>query len=164
MSSVYDLLYNIYLSMPDEINSRVQEFYHRIRDKVHTLEDFKEVLAEQFGGETQATNIIASTLTVEDYVNYIENWGNPEIELEQVSLGKFEALSCKSKISLKVSQMYEYVPFEFETMVKFSELFKTKKINVGQEQSSGCETCDYGSSYEVTFSILDSGLAVDWED
>jgi hypothetical protein len=93
-----------------------------------------------------------------------DNWRSPEFELESVACSKFEALSCKSKISLKITQMYEYVSFDFEMMAGISEVFKTRKINVGTKQSDGCDTCDYESSYEVTFSILDSPLEIDWEN
>lgn len=52
-----------------------------------------------------------------------------------------------------VDQMYKYVKVNFDVLSKLAEIFNTKDIDTDQNASSGCETCDYGSSYKVTFLI-----------
>jgi hypothetical protein len=56
-------------------------------------------------------------------------------------------------IAIEASQMYEYINVTFALMKELAELFGTDKIDTDQESSSGCETCDYGSDYIVTFII-----------
>lgn len=51
--------------------------------------------------------------------------------------------------------MYEYVRVDFEDLERLSEIFDTRKINLRERSfEAGCETCDYGSSYEVHFTII----------
>ena len=60
--------------------------------------------------------------------------------------------------SVTVSQEYDYVDFDFEFLENLSKLFKTKRINVGSRYARrGFETCDHGSSYELTFEIYEIG-------
>lgn len=61
----------------------------------------------------------------------------------------------KDSLEIELSQMYEYleVQINYETLKKVSEFFETENINVDQDFSSGCETCDYGSKYTHTFYI-----------
>jgi len=61
--------------------------------------------------------------------------------------------SVKNGYDLEVTRMYEYVDFSFDILMKLSELFGTKNINVEHFSESGCETCDFGSRYEITFNI-----------
>lgn len=57
-------------------------------------------------------------------------------------------------IKISVSQMYEYVPNGFQELKKIGEFFGTDKVNGSdKDYYSGCETCDYGSSYTVNFII-----------
>jgi len=58
-----------------------------------------------------------------------------------------------AKLEVCVASMYEYVPVDFKYLLKVGEFFKTDKINLHKESYSGCETCDYGSSYQVTYYI-----------
>lgn len=54
--------------------------------------------------------------------------------------------------SVVISKMYDYVDFDFEFLEMLSKVFETKKIDVGDRSSyAGCDTCDYGSSYSLTF-------------
>jgi len=57
-------------------------------------------------------------------------------------------------ITIEASQMYDYVNVTFALMKGLAELFGTDKIDTDQTSSSGCETCDYGSDYCVTFTIV----------
>lgn len=58
-----------------------------------------------------------------------------------------------SKVRVTVSCMYEYVEYNLATLMKIATFFGTMKIDDDRYSHSGCETCDYGSSYEVTFEI-----------
>jgi hypothetical protein len=65
-------------------------------------------------------------------------------------------------IDIKFTRMYEYVEISFDHLVQFSELFGTRKINIGDRESwGGCETCDYGSSYEVTVHMNEVQLVLE---
>ena len=60
----------------------------------------------------------------------------------------------KEKYTVKVSRMYEYVPIAFKHLKKLAEIFGTEDFDVDNWSSSGCETCDYGSSYQHEFTVL----------
>lgn len=67
-------------------------------------------------------------------------------------------------VAIEVAQMYSFVDFDFEFMSQLSEIFKTKKINIGDRYSQeGCETCNHGSSYEVTLYIENLGIEMEWD-
>lgn len=57
------------------------------------------------------------------------------------------------KLEVCVESMYEYVPVDFKYLLKVGEFFKTDKINLHKDSWTGCETCDYGSSYQLTYYI-----------
>lgn len=62
--------------------------------------------------------------------------------------------SSDQKCTLRISTMYEFVPLSFKHLKGLEELFGTDDINEGERDSNpGCETCDYGSKYELTFHI-----------
>lgn len=56
-------------------------------------------------------------------------------------------------LEVLVGDMYQFVPVDFKYLVKIGEFFNTDKINLTKEANEGCETCNYGSSYEITFYI-----------
>jgi hypothetical protein len=56
-------------------------------------------------------------------------------------------------VVVQISQMYEFVDVSFEKLTKISEFFGTTLIQDHRYSSRGCETCDYGSNYEVTLYI-----------
>lgn len=59
-----------------------------------------------------------------------------------------------NRIVVEVSQEYQYVPVDFEMLSKIGDFFETDKVNGSKgDYYSGCETCDYGSSYEASFVI-----------
>jgi hypothetical protein len=62
-------------------------------------------------------------------------------------------------INIRVSQMYEFVPFSYLILKKLEAATGCEDIDVDQYASGGCETCDYGSSYEVTFTLKNCKLA-----
>ena len=61
---------------------------------------------------------------------------------------------CQPKhIQVEVRRMYEYVPVDWKVLSTMANVFDTKNINVDNYHTDGCETCDWGSSYETTFDI-----------
>jgi len=59
----------------------------------------------------------------------------------------------RDSLTVKVWQMYDYLPMNFKVMTRIAEAIGTSDFNVNQWSFSGCETCDYGSRYEheITF-------------
>lgn len=55
--------------------------------------------------------------------------------------------------TIEVAQMYCYVPLNLARLLRLSEFFGTTNINDSRYSSDGCESCDYGSSYEVTLHV-----------
>lgn len=63
---------------------------------------------------------------------------------------------------LRLIQEYEFVELQFDDLMRLSELFQTRAINIGDRYSTGgCETCDHGSRYQLSIYILKSPLTVD---
>lgn len=54
---------------------------------------------------------------------------------------------------IKIEQMYNFVPINFDFLMSLAEFFDTRKINDERYSASGCKSCDYGSSYEVTLTV-----------
>lgn len=66
-----------------------------------------------------------------------------------------------NSLEINLSQMYEYPEFTFEFLAEISEFLSTKNINIGNQYSnSGCETCDWGSSYSLTLYIKDCEITL----
>jgi hypothetical protein len=60
-----------------------------------------------------------------------------------------------------ISNQYNHLEINFDVLTKISEIFGTKSINVGEKQfNSGCETCDYGSSYSEEFFIKKPSMEI----
>jgi hypothetical protein len=59
----------------------------------------------------------------------------------------------QNEVELTVSQMYKFVDASLENLIALAELFETKNINMNNWSSNGCDTCDYGSCYSITFTI-----------
>ena len=66
----------------------------------------------------------------------------PDVSVE------FNSDSC---VIVTLKQMYEYVGYNLKHLKTLAEFFGTENINDSRYSSPGCETCDYGSSYEVSF-------------
>jgi hypothetical protein len=69
--------------------------------------------------------------------------------------------SRKDYIHVEVSRMYDFVTWNYSHLKKLSELFGTEKIDVDNWSAKGCETCDHGSTYAVTFQVYESKHAAD---
>lgn len=82
----------------------------------------------------------------------------PEFDKAEISIskrdkyGKFTG-KMLSGYAIKVSQMYEYVDASFVILKRMSDLFGTEDIDIDEDYSEGCETCDYGSSYSKIFIV-----------
>lgn len=68
------------------------------------------------------------------------------------------SLLTKDELTFEATEMYEAPPITFAMLKEFSETFGTDFIDVrkGSTNSSGCETCDYGSSYGHQIIIKDA--------
>ncbi len=66
---------------------------------------------------------------------------------------KVEVNEYKDELTVVVSQMYEFLPLNFATLMKLSEVFKTTDFKVNNWSHGGCETCDYGSKYAHEFVV-----------
>jgi hypothetical protein len=77
---------------------------------------------------------------------YCMSWGSDgKIEVET---------NTENEVCITVSCMYEAPPLNLEVLTELSEFFGTKNINDDDRFNwSGCETCDYGSSYGYTLTI-----------
>jgi len=63
--------------------------------------------------------------------------------------GAFTIQVVSSRIT--ITAMYSNpIEKEFAFLSELSEIYKTKDINVGQENRPGCDTCDHGSAYGIT--------------
>lgn len=56
-------------------------------------------------------------------------------------------------VEFTVKNMYEYVDLDFAKLKAVADFFGTLDVRTDKDSHGGCETCDYGSSYEVTFRI-----------
>lgn len=75
----------------------------------------------------------------------------------EVKVSKTETSHQMYEYKIVFTQMYEYVNLSFDTLLALSEIFQTKKIDIGDRESwGGCETCDYGSRYIVSVRIGNS--------
>ena len=69
-------------------------------------------------------------------------------------LSTIEILSnTRDKVTFKVERMYDYVPLNLEILLKLAGFFDTKKIDTDKYSYAGCATCDFGSSYEIEFTV-----------
>lgn len=71
--------------------------------------------------------------------------------LEKPSVKVIE--NTNKKVRVQISKMYDYVPLTFEILSKVSTFFDTMNINESRYHEDGCDTCNYGSNYEITLII-----------
>jgi hypothetical protein len=71
-------------------------------------------------------------------------WGKADIEVEK---------NDKDEVVIVIKRMYEYVTMNLSHLTKVAKLFGTENINDDRYAYGGCETCDYGSSYEIRLHI-----------
>lgn len=59
----------------------------------------------------------------------------------------------RNGFEIDYGRMYDSPNLNFAKLKALGELFGTEEINVDNYSESGCETCDYGSSYGHTIQI-----------
>lgn len=113
-------------------------------------------------------------MTYEDAVvkilsHFADRYGPGTLDLS--GLSSEVTVECRKQDStyvIDVSQMYErpelYKPngSMLDAVVRLSDTFGTNKVDVGEgESNSGCETCNYGSSYGTVLTIINPTKEID---
>ena len=74
---------------------------------------------------------------------------------------KFDYGTGNNDLTVTLQQMYEYVDVQFDHLSQLSEMLATRRIDIRDKRfSSGCETCDHGSSFELSIHIREIGLEI----
>ena len=102
--------------------------------------------------------------------HFADPYGKGPMSPESVRL-RDTAVECRKRDStyvIDVSQMYDHPELYkpngsmLDAVVRLSDTFGTDKVDVENgESNSGCETCDYGSSYGTVLTITNPTKAVD---
>ena len=71
----------------------------------------------------------------------------------RVNQPEFKVEILKNCVEIEVSNMYESPSLSFDKLSQLSEFFGTRNISDSKFSNSGCETCDYGSSYGFTLYV-----------
>ena len=67
-----------------------------------------------------------------------------------------EVCQISGKVEVTISQMFEYIEVSFSKLKEISDEFGCKEIDLKRDKTrGGCESCDWGSRYEVTFICYD---------
>jgi len=56
---------------------------------------------------------------------------------------------------IKVDRMYDFVPVRLASLLSLAKFFDTLNVNDSRFSQGGCESCDYGSSYEVIITVAE---------
>lgn len=59
---------------------------------------------------------------------------------------------------IEISQMYKHVPMDFAIMMKISKILNTQNFEINNTSARGCDTCDYGSSYDVNITVFEDDM------
>ena len=70
-----------------------------------------------------------------------------------VNIVYYTKMPLTESVEVRIEQMYEHLPLGLKHLVALAKLFDTDRFTVNQESHSGCETCDYGSSYSHNFTV-----------
>lgn len=90
--------------------------------------------------------IIRTAEEIEDFVGDVFSDGMHDITVS--------AVQCEGGWDILVDTMYDPVGVSFAKLMELSTFFGTKDIDVRETGSvPGCDTCDFGSKYEVTFEV-----------
>lgn len=94
----------------------------------------------------------------------MKKYTNKEIKCKVKEIFKFQTYSDpeieikanKSYIDIEISQEYTRPTLSFKQLNELAKFFDTLNIETESEFSnSGCDTCDYGSSYGFVLRISD---------
>lgn len=78
----------------------------------------------------------------------LTTWGQDDCNITLTKRG--------NQVRVCFERMYEYVEMNFKGLTWLSEYFGSVQIDVENDCSSGCDTCDWGSSYELTVVITEA--------
>jgi hypothetical protein len=82
--------------------------------------------------------------------------GQEDLSVEVGKLAVTPATPADNAVRIRVSRMYRFVTWNFDTLEKISDFLGTKTIKLGEQDFiEGCESCDYGSKYWVEFHVFD---------
>ncbi len=56
--------------------------------------------------------------------------------------------------TIEIEKMYSYVSLKLSQLLELANFFDTLNINDTRYHTNGCETCDYGSSYKITLTVM----------
>lgn len=104
------------------------------------------------------------------YQNVAQNFMKANIEKEYgeptySEPSEFRFSPDARKLVVEYEAMYDRPTITFAFLESLSEAFKTKHIDLENGHSqSGCETCDYGSSYGVVITLKNIGIDFDEQD
>lgn len=80
---------------------------------------------------------------------------------EYIGLWDFsvEIVNFDNYFNIILSKMYNYVPINFDFLKLMADYCNTDDISeTGKDHYNGCETCDWGSKYSISFTIKNSDL------
>jgi hypothetical protein len=88
--------------------------------------------------------------SVDEVVEFVNLLFKPEYEGDKVGISvRRDGLAYV----IKVERMYGFVPVSLASLLSLARFFDTLNINDSRYSQHGCDTCDYGSSYEVTLTV-----------
>lgn len=74
--------------------------------------------------------------------------------------GSVEISGNGPDFTVSISSRESCVDFNFDFLLWLSEIFQTRKINIGNRYSTeGCDTCGWGSRHYVSIYVLESPKA-----
>lgn len=89
--------------------------------------------------------------TIEEITAEVQRiWEDEDSRYEKM---KVEVHPCGNGWTITIKRMYDYMPMNLRHLKALSEFFNTDNINDSRYAYGGCETCDYGSSYEITLDV-----------
>lgn len=98
--------------------------------------------------------------TKEEIKEFVKNLYGVTVHDERICDFKITVSTKEDYVDIAIGRMYEYADETWDggvpisvSLLKFSKFFETKNINESRWASYGCETCNYGSNYEMNFVI-----------
>lgn len=93
-------------------------------------------------------------------IDELEGWLKKNININGVRATKINVEERNNNLFIHISQMYEYVKIDFKFLKQLSEFVGSDEINDERYNTDGCETCDYGSKYEITLIVKNHKLHI----
>lgn len=97
-----------------------------------------------------------------EFINKVEEILGPTSPYSDFSVSLENHNPETGELTIRISQMYKFVDVQFDQLARLAELAQTRKINIGHKTSrEGCETCDYGSSYQVPLHLKEFWISLE---